>query len=166
VTATSLLGLLGIEADPIRSREHILIATILGEAWKAGRDLDLAALIHAIQEPPVTRVGVMEVESFYPQKDRFALAMALNNLLAAPGFDAWLQGEPLDLGQILHTPEGKPRIAIFSVAHLGDACVGSVSEVFDAEPPFTPRGCIAQAWGVAELLRALVKTAEPPASGS
>jgi glycogen debranching enzyme len=44
------------------------------------------------------------------------------------------------------------------VAHLGEACVGSVSEVFDAEPPFTPRGCIAQARGVAELLRALLVT--------
>jgi hypothetical protein len=120
-TVTSLLGLLGIEADPIRSREHILLSTILGEAWKQGKDLDLASLIQQIQTPPVSKVGVLDLESFYPSKDRFALAMKLNNLLAAPGFSAWLEGEALDIGQILHTAEGKPRMAIFSIAHLNDA---------------------------------------------
>ena len=120
-TATSLLGLMGVEADPIQSREHILLSTILAEAWRAGRDLDLAQLIAQIQSPPVQRVGVMELESFFPAKDRFALAMRLNNLLAAPGFAAWLEGAPLDVGQLLWNAAGKPRVAIFSVAHLGDA---------------------------------------------
>ncbi|MBM4124244.1 MAG: ATP-binding protein, partial [Nitrospira sp.] len=120
-TVTSLLGLLGIEADPIQSREHILLSTILGEAWEEGKDLDLASLIQQIQQPPVSKVGVLDLESFYPSKDRFALAMKLNNLLAAPGFSAWLEGEALDLGQILYTSEGKPRVAIFSIAHLNDA---------------------------------------------
>lgn len=120
-TATSLLGLLGIEADPIRSREHILISTILGSAWAQGQNLDLAALIRQIQTPPVSRIGVVDLEAFYPSKERFALAMSLNGLLAAPGFGAWMEGEPLDVGQMLHTPEGKPRLAIFSIAHLGDA---------------------------------------------
>jgi hypothetical protein len=118
-TATSLLGLLGIDADPIRSREHILIATILDAAWRAGRDLDLASLIQAIQTPPVARVGVLDLESFFPSKARFELAMGLNNLLAAPGFAAWMQGEALDVGRMLWTPEGKPRIAVCSIAHLG-----------------------------------------------
>ncbi len=120
-TATSLLGLLGIEADPIQSREHILLATLFGHAWQQGRDLELAALIHQIQQPPVTKVGVIDLESFYPSKDRFALAMRLNNLLAAPGFEAWMTGEPLDVAAFLHTPSGKPRVSIFSIAHLGDA---------------------------------------------
>jgi hypothetical protein len=120
-TATSLLGLLGIEADPIRSREHILISTVLDSAWKQGRDLDLAALIQQIQTPPVTKIGVMDIESFYPSKDRFELALSLNNLLAAPGFSAWLEGEPLDINPILYTPNGKPKISIFSIAHLSDA---------------------------------------------
>jgi hypothetical protein len=120
-TATSLLGLMGKEADPIRSREHILISTILDSAWKQGRDLDLALLIQQIQTPPVTRIGVMDIESFYPSKERFELALSLNNLLAAPGFSAWLEGEPLDINSILYTPGGKPRISIFSVAHLNDA---------------------------------------------
>ena len=87
-TATSLLGLLGTVADPIQNREHILLLTLLNQAWQQGRDLDLAGLITQIQSPPVDRVGDMELESFYPAKDRFALAMKLNNLLASPGFES------------------------------------------------------------------------------
>ncbi|MBH0199660.1 MAG: ATP-binding protein [Nitrospira sp.] len=120
-TVTSLLGLLGIEADPIQSREHILLSTILDQTWKKEEDLDLASLIQAIQSPPVAKIGVMNVESFFPSKDRFALAMKLNNLLAAPGFQAWLEGEALDIQSLLYTPAGKPRHAIFSIAHLNDA---------------------------------------------
>jgi hypothetical protein len=120
VTATSLLGLLGIGADPIQSREHILISTILDGAWREGRDLDLAGLIHAIQKPPVARVGVLELEAFFPGPERFELASALNNLLASPGFAAWMEGEPLEADALLHTPEGKPRLSVISIAHLGD----------------------------------------------
>jgi hypothetical protein len=120
-TVTSLLGLIGVEADPIKSREHILLSSILDSAWRAGRDLDLPALIHQIQTPPMTKVGVLDVESFFPSKERFALAMQLNNLLAAPGFAAWMEGEALDVGRMLYGPSGKPRIAIFSIAHLNDA---------------------------------------------
>jgi hypothetical protein len=120
-TATALLSMIGIVGDPIQNREHILLATILSSAWKEGKDLDLAAIIHAVQSPPFSRIGVMDLEGFYPAKERFALAMALNNLLASPGFEAWLEGEALDIASLLYTPAGKPRIAIFSVAHLGDA---------------------------------------------
>ncbi|HSS30378.1 MAG TPA: ATP-binding protein, partial [Nitrospiraceae bacterium] len=120
-TVTSLLGLLGIEADPIQSREHILLSTIFDHIWRKEEDLDLAALIQAIQSPPASKIGVMDVDSFFPSKDRFALAMKLNNLLAAPGFQAWLEGEALDIQSILYTPTGKPRLAIFSISHLNDA---------------------------------------------
>lgn len=120
-TAAALLGLLGIEADPVQSREHILLATVLTHAWRQGRDLDLGALIHAVQSPPVKRIGVMDLETFYPARDRFALAMALNNLLASPAFEAWLDGEPLDPAGLLWTPEGRPRVAIVSIAHLADS---------------------------------------------
>jgi hypothetical protein len=119
-TTTALLGLLGIEADPIQSREHILLSTILEQSWKQRQDLDLAGFIQAIQSPPVARIGVFDLESFFPSKDRFALAMKLNNLLAAPGFSAWLEGDPLDIDRMFHTPAGKPRVSIFSVAHLND----------------------------------------------
>jgi len=120
-TVTSLLGLLGIQADPIQSREHILIATILNRTWSEGQDVDLASLIQQIQSPPVIKIGVLDLESFYPAKDRFGLVMALNNLIASPGFGAWMEGESLDIGQILHSPSGKPKVSIFSIAHLGDA---------------------------------------------
>ncbi|MDX2150614.1 MAG: hypothetical protein SFV54_07760 [Bryobacteraceae bacterium] len=120
-TATALLGLLGIEGDPLQSREHILLSTLLHHAWQRGEDLDLAALIHQIQQPPVTRVGVLELEAFYPSKERFGLAMSINHLLASPGFEAWMHGEPLDIRSLLYTAQGKPRISIFSISHLSDA---------------------------------------------
>jgi hypothetical protein len=119
-TVTALLSLAGIAADPMQSREHILLSNILDAAWRAGRSLDLAALVQQIPQPPFTKVGVLDLEAFYPAKERFGLAMAINNLIAAPGFDVWMEGEPLDIANILRTPAGKPRIAIFSIAHLSD----------------------------------------------
>jgi hypothetical protein len=119
-TVTSLLALMGIRADPIRSREHILLSNILQNAWEHGRSLELGQLIEAIQRPPFARIGVMELESFYPSKDRFDLALALNGILASPGFQAWMEGEPLHIPSFLYTPAGKPRVTIFSIAHLGD----------------------------------------------
>jgi len=121
VTVTSLLGLIGTDADPIQSREHILLSSLFEHYWSAGKTLDLAALIQAVQTPPLKRIGVFEMESFYPSKERFQLAMALNNLLAAPGFSAWLEGEPLNVDRLLYSETGKPRVAIFSIAHLSDS---------------------------------------------
>jgi len=120
-TATSLLALAGIEADPITSREHILLANLFSALWSQGKGVDLAGLVRAIQAPPFKAVGVMDLESFFPAKERFQLAMRFNNLLAAPGFEAWLEGEPLDIGRILFTAEGRPRASIFTISHLGDA---------------------------------------------
>ncbi len=120
-TTTSLLGLLGLDADPIKSREHILISNLLNYFWMQGKDLDLGGLIQAIQNPPMNKIGVFEMDSFYPAKERFELAMAINNLLAAPGFQGWLEGEALDIQRMLYTSSGKPRHAIFSIAHLSDA---------------------------------------------
>ncbi len=120
-TASALLGLAGIGADAVTSREHTLLATILTQAWIAGESLSLVEIVRRIQKPPFATVGVLEVESFYPEKERFKLVLALNNLLASPGFAAWQQGEPLDVQSLLFTPEGKPRLAILSIAHLDDA---------------------------------------------
>ncbi len=119
--ASGLLALLGIEADPVQSREHILLATLFQQAWQQGDGLDLAQLIQQVQAPPVERIGVMDIETFFPGKARFELAMRLNSLLASPGFQAWLEGEPLDVQRLLWTPAGKPRVAILSIAHLSDA---------------------------------------------
>jgi len=120
-TATGILTLLGIDTDPVASREHILLSRLLDNAWRAGNDLDVPSLIAEIQEPPISKIGVMSIDSFYPAKDRFTLAMRLNNLLAAPGFEAWMQGEPLRAKSLLYTEEGKPRISVMSIAHLDDA---------------------------------------------
>ncbi|MFN8481196.1 MAG: DUF87 domain-containing protein [Kouleothrix sp.] len=119
-TAMGILTLMGIDADPITSREHVLLSNLLDNAWQQGQDLDVAGLIRAIQQPPFDRVGVLDVESFFPSKDRAGLAMQLNNLLAAPGFAAWMDGEPLDTGRLLFTDTGKPRVSVVSIAHLSD----------------------------------------------
>jgi hypothetical protein len=118
---SGLLALLGVDADPMSGREHILLSNVLDHAWRAGHDLDMAGLIHAVQSPPFQKVGVLDLETFFPAKDRFGLAMKLNNLLASPGFAAWLEGEPLDVGGLLSTRAGKPRLSIVSIAHLSDA---------------------------------------------
>jgi hypothetical protein len=118
--SSGLLSLLGIDGDPLRSREHILLMNILDQAWRAGENVDLPRLIRSIQQPPFDQVGVIDLESFFPAKDRFELAMRLNNLMASPGFSSWMEGEPLDIQRLLYTPEGKPRLAIISIAHLSD----------------------------------------------
>lgn len=118
--ATSVLTLAGVDAEPLRSREHTLVASLFSESWRAGRDLDLATLITQIQTPPIARVGVVDLESFFPSKDRFALAMQMNQLLASPGFNAWLEGDPLAIDKLLYTDTGKPRVSIISIAHLDD----------------------------------------------
>ncbi|MDH3810135.1 MAG: DUF87 domain-containing protein [Gammaproteobacteria bacterium] len=120
-TATGILTLLGMDADPVSSREHILISRLLDNAWKEGRNLDIPGLIGEIQNPPITKVGVMNLDSFFPAKDRFSLAMSLNNLLAAPGFEAWMTGTPLNAKSLLYTDEGKPRISVMAISHLDDA---------------------------------------------
>ena len=120
-TVTAILGLVGFKnIDPVRSKEHILLSNIFEEAWRQRRDLDMATLIAHVQSPPFEKLGVFSLEQFYPEKDRFDLAMLLNNFLAAPAFQTWLVGEPLDIGRLLYTPSGKPRHSVFYLAHLND----------------------------------------------
>ncbi len=116
-----MLALLGIDADPLRSREHALLAALFTQAWSSGRPLDLASLVREIADPPLSRVGVLDLETFYPARERMELSLRLNNLLAAPGFAAWMEGEPLSARSLLYTPDGRPRISILSISHLDDA---------------------------------------------
>ncbi|MGZ6080129.1 MAG: ATP-binding protein, partial [Myxococcaceae bacterium] len=118
---SGLLALAGVDSDPMQGREHILLSQLVQRAWAAGHDLDLAGVIQGVQRPPFDKVGVLDLESFYPAKDRAGLALALNNVLASPGAAAWAEGEPLDIQKLLWTPAGKPRIAVLSIAHLSDA---------------------------------------------
>jgi hypothetical protein len=121
-TVTALLGLIGLgEIDPLRSREHILVANVLENAWSTHQPLDLAELIVQVQNPPFQRLGAFAVDSFFPAKDRFDLAMLLNNFLAAPSFQTWLEGEPIDIGAMLFRTDGKPRHSIFYLAHLSES---------------------------------------------
>ena len=120
-TVTALLGLVGMnDLDPIRSREHILLSNIFEHHWSAGNDLDLTELILQTQTPPFPNLGAFPVDTFFPPKDRMDLAMILNNILAAPAFETWREGETLDIQAMLFTPEGRPRHSIFYLAHLSD----------------------------------------------
>ncbi len=119
--ASGLLTLMGIDADPLSGREHILLSNIFDTAWRKGQNLDLPGLIRSIQTPPIDKIGVFDLESFYPSQDRLKLSMTLNNLLASPAFSGWLEGQPLDIRKLLYTDQGKPRLSIISIAHLSDS---------------------------------------------
>jgi hypothetical protein len=118
---SGLLGLVDVDADPLSSREHILLSNIVAAAWSAGRDLDLATLVGQVQQPPLRKLGVFELDTFFPPKDRTALALRLNGLLASPSFTAWTQGVPFDIDRLLKTEDGKTAAAIVTIAHLSDA---------------------------------------------
>lgn len=121
-TVMGLLGLVGIQdLDPVRSREHILLSNIFEQAWSRDRDLELGELILQIQNPPFEKLGMLDVETFMPGEDRLELAMLLNNILAAPGFQSWITGQPLNVQELLYTPEGKPRHSVLYLAHLSEA---------------------------------------------
>ena len=120
-TVTALLSLVGLQdIDPVRSREHILLSNIFENAWSQGRDLDLGELILQTQTPPFPKLGVFDVNTFFPEKNRFSLAMLLNNILAAPAFQTWIEGQPLEIQNLLYTEDGRPRHSIFYIAHLTD----------------------------------------------
>jgi hypothetical protein len=121
-TVTALLGLVGLEdIDPVRTREHILLANIFERSWSHGIDLDLSELILQTQNPPFDKLGVFDINTFFPEKDRFELAMLLNNMLASPAFQSWIEGQPLDIPSLLYAPDGRPRHSVFYIAHLPDA---------------------------------------------
>lgn len=118
---SGLLTLMGIDADPMTSPEHILLSSILSHQWKEGKNVGIGQLIRLIQSPPVKRIGVVDLDSFMSPSDRGKLAMRLNNLLASPAFASWLEGEALSIKRLLYTAEGKPRLTILSIAHLSDS---------------------------------------------
>jgi len=120
-TVTALLGLVGMnDLDPIRSREHILLSNIFEEHWSKGQGIDLTELILQTQTPPFDKLGAFPVDTFFPPKDRMELAMTLNNILAAPAFEAWREGQSLDIQALLFKEDGTPRHSIFYLAHLSD----------------------------------------------
>jgi len=119
-TVTSLLGLVGIAADPLSSREHVLLSNLVENAWRSGQSLDLGTLIGQVQSPPIRKLGVFEIDAFFPPKERTELALTLNALVASPSFAAWGAGQALDPATLLRTADRKPRCAIVYLAHLSD----------------------------------------------
>ena len=120
-TVTAILELVGVtDVDPLRSREHILLSNLLENAWSRGQSLTLETLILQTQTPPIAKLGVFDVESFFPTRDRQALAMRLNSVLASPSFQSWVKGQPLEIDSLLHTPDGRPRHSVFYIAHLSE----------------------------------------------
>jgi hypothetical protein len=117
---TGLLGLVGIAADPLASREHILLSNLIQHSWSEGRPLDLTTLVGMIPSPPIRKLGVFDVDQFFPADARMALAMKLNGLLASPSFASWAMGSPLDIQSMLYSPDGRGRCAIVTTAHLSD----------------------------------------------
>jgi len=120
-TVMGLLTLIDIKADPLSSKEYMLLATIFSYFWKKKKNLTLEELIGYIANPPFEKVGVLNLKIFYPQDERLKLAMLLNNVLASPGFSMWTEGEPLDIQKLLYTREGNPKVSILSMAHLDAA---------------------------------------------
>lgn len=118
---SGLLVMVDIEADPLTSREHILLSNLIEHAWKAGKSLDLPTLLLQVQDPPLRRLGVFELETFYPSKDRMKLAMRLNGLMASPSFAEWMMGEPLDIQSMLFSSDGRPRATIVHLTHLSES---------------------------------------------
>jgi hypothetical protein len=117
---SGLLGLVGIDADPLSSREHILLSNLIDHSWREGRALDLATLVGLVGNPPIRKLGVFELDQFFPPDDRMGLAMKLNGLLASPAFAAWAEGPALDIESMLRTADGRSRCAIVTTAHLSD----------------------------------------------
>ena len=170
VTTISLLSLVGIEADPFTSREYILLSNILEDAWNQGKDLSLPGLIHAIQKPPMEKVGVLDLESFYPSKERFPLAMMLNNLIASPGFEAWMEGEALDVNRFFYNEVGKPQVSVFSIAHLSDSermffVTMLLNEILGWVRSQPGTGSLRAILYMDELFGYLPPTANPPSKG-
>ena len=170
VTTISLLSLIGIEADPFTSREYILLSNILEDAWNQGKDLSLPDLIHQVQKPPMEKVGVLDLESFYPSKERFPLAMMLNNLIASPGFEAWMEGEALDVNRFFYNELGKPQVSIFSIAHLSDSermffVTMLLNEILGWVRSQPGTGSLRAILYMDELFGYLPPTANPPSKG-
>jgi len=118
VTVSALLELAGRPSDPLKSYEHVLISSIVEYCWRRKEPLDYSKLLSYIIDPPLDRIGALEVDAFIPVSERKKLARDLNRVLASPGFRTWFTGVPLDFNKLFWSPEGKPRAVVFYLAHL------------------------------------------------
>ncbi len=119
-TVSSLLSLIGVEANPVESKEYILLAQLISTSWMEGDDLSIEDLIGRIISPPFKKIGVLPLDAFYPQSERFKFATKFNAIIASPTFKTWLEGESIDIQKMLYDENGKAKVAIFSISHLND----------------------------------------------
>jgi len=117
----AVLSLVRIPVDPLQSREFILLSNLISQAWARGESLDLPTLVQRVDTPPFAKLGVFDLDDFFPPRRRREFAMQLNGLIASPAFKAWLEGPPLDLEMMLTKEDGKQRTSIFYLAHLDDS---------------------------------------------
>jgi predicted glycogen debranching enzyme len=126
------------------------------------------AVIEVVQKQLVTPVGLRSLAPGHPDyKSHYYGDLRARDAAYHQGTVwGWLIGPFLDAWQKVNQNDraGARKLLDGFVPHLGEACIGSISEVFDAEAPFTPRGCIAQAWSVAEVLRTWVQSTPDSAS--
>ena len=118
---TALLALIGKNVEPVKDKEHVLVANIFENAWRQGIDLTLEDIILQVQKPPFNKLGVFPIDKYMSEKARYKLAMELNNIIAAPSFQSWLQGQSMDISRLLYQPNGRPKVSVFYIAHLSDA---------------------------------------------
>jgi len=117
---TAILSLAGISAEPVKDREHVIVSNIIEYNWRMGKDMTLEDVIMQIQSPPFEKLGVFSVDEYMSEKKRYNLAMEMNNIIASPSFQSWMQGEPLDIQKLLYQPNGRPKVSVFYIAHLND----------------------------------------------
>ena len=118
---TALLALIGLNVEPVRDKEHVLIANIFEYNWQRGINLTLEDIILQVQKPPFTKLGVLQIDDYMSEKSRTKLAMDMNSIIAAPSFQSWIQGEPLNIQNLLYQPDGRAHVSIFYIAHLNEA---------------------------------------------
>jgi hypothetical protein len=118
---TAMLGLIGLQAEPVKSKEHVLVSNIFEYAWSRGQNLTMEDIILQVQKPPFTKLGVLPIDDYMSEKARTKLSMDMNNIIAAPSFQSWINGEPLNIQSLLYQPDGRARVSIFYIAHLSEA---------------------------------------------
>ena len=118
---TALLALVGRDVQPMQDKEHVLVANIFEYAWQHGQDLTLQDIILQVQKPPFDKLGVFPLNDYISERERQKLALDLNNIVAAPSFQSWLSGDPMDIQNLLYQPDGRPRVSIFYIAHLSES---------------------------------------------
>lgn len=119
-TVTTLCKMIGVPSNPLQSKQHTFLATIIQHRLRTGKSCTIIDVLNDVGDPPFEYLGFLSLEEVLPKASRGKLAAKLNNLLAAPGFQTWREGVSIDIPKLLTAPPGKTPVVIYSVAHLVD----------------------------------------------